>query len=133
MPDPQHTTDAFIRFMTIVTGTLPGKAPTPDPKEVRIRELEQEVHRLQSSLRQRARQRGPGSPGVHWEPGLSPLQAGSDDASSDFDDDELEKRILQNEELVQRILESAEELSEPMTAEALLAWLRDIDDSPPPD
>lgn len=63
---------------------------------------------------------------------MSPLQAGSDDASSAFDDDQLAERILQNEELVQRILESAEDMSEPMTAEALLAWLRDIDDSPPP-
>lgn len=37
---PQHAADAFIRFKEVVTGTVPGKAPTPDPDEVRIGELE---------------------------------------------------------------------------------------------
>lgn len=66
-------------------------------------------------------------------PGLSPPQSGDDNAPSTSGDDEIGERILQNEELVQRILESAEDLSEPMTAEAFMAWLRrDIDNSPPP-
>lgn len=37
--------------------------------------------------------------------------------------DELGQRILQNEELVQRILASANEMSEPMTGEECIAWL----------
>jgi hypothetical protein len=51
--------------------------------------------------------------------------------------DGLERRILRNEALVQRILESAEHLSEPMNAEQFMAWLgnpaHDIIIEPGPD
>lgn len=63
MPDSQHAADAFIRFMECVTGTLPHQAPTPDPDEVRISELEQQIRLLRRSLRQRARRRRSGPPG----------------------------------------------------------------------
>lgn len=56
------------------------------------------------------------------------------DITSSFDDDDIGQRILQNEELVQRIRESAENLSKPMTLDAFLEWLHsDTGESPLPD
>ena len=46
--------------------------------------------------------------------------------------DPIGDRILQNEELVERILESAGELSEPMTLDAFREWLRDVGNEPSP-
>jgi len=46
--------------------------------------------------------------------------------------DPMEERILQNEELVERILESAGELSEPMTLEAFHERLRSVGNEPSP-
>jgi hypothetical protein len=46
--------------------------------------------------------------------------------------DPIGERILQNEELVERILESAGELSEPMTLEAFHDWLRSVGNEPSP-
>lgn len=46
--------------------------------------------------------------------------------------DELGQRILQNEELVQRILASANETGEPMTGEEFIAWLDGLKAEPPP-
>ena len=45
---------------------------------------------------------------------------------------DFEQRLLQNEDLVRRILESAEEMSEPMTAEEFIAWLHQLRDKPAP-
>jgi hypothetical protein len=47
-------------------------------------------------------------------------------ASGHGSNDATGERILQNEELVRQILESAEELSEPMTLDAFLEWLRGV-------
>jgi hypothetical protein len=46
--------------------------------------------------------------------------------------DTIGERILQNEELVERILESAGALSEPMTLEAFREWLRGVGNEPSP-
>lgn len=45
---------------------------------------------------------------------------------------DFEQRLLQNEDLVRRILESAEEMSEPMTAEEFIAWLHQFADDTAP-
>lgn len=45
---------------------------------------------------------------------------------------DLERRILQNGELVQRILASAQETSEPMSAAEFIAWLGQVRDDVPP-
>lgn len=45
---------------------------------------------------------------------------------------DFEQRLLQNEDLVQRILESAEEMSEPMTADEFIAWLHQLKDDAAP-
>jgi hypothetical protein len=53
-------------------------------------------------------------------------------APVDDDGDLTGERILQNEELVERILESARELSEPMTLEAFREWLRSVSNQQSP-
>jgi len=45
---------------------------------------------------------------------------------------DLERRILQNEELVGRILASGQEMSEPMSAEEFIAWLGEVKDNAAP-
>ena len=43
---------------------------------------------------------------------------------TDFDPGQIEKKILQNSELVKRILESAENCSAPMTLSEFRNWLQ---------
>jgi hypothetical protein len=57
---------------------------------------------------------------------------GSMSAPEDNCGDTIGERIMQNEELVERILESAGELSEPMTLEAFREWLRGVGNEPSP-
>jgi PHD/YefM family antitoxin component YafN of YafNO toxin-antitoxin module len=44
---------------------------------------------------------------------------------TDIDKEEVEKKSLQNPELVARILESAEQLSAPMSVDEFKAWLKE--------
>lgn len=46
---------------------------------------------------------------------------------------DLERRILQNGELVERILASAQEMSEPMSAEEFIAWLGQVKNDAAPE
>jgi len=45
---------------------------------------------------------------------------------------DLERRILQNGELLGRILTSEQEMSEPMSAEQFIAWLGEVKDDAMP-
>lgn len=45
--------------------------------------------------------------------------------------DALEQRILQDGELLRQIFESADEMSEPMTADEFIAWLERMNAEPP--
>ena len=49
-----------------------------------------------------------------------------------IDADKVEKKILQNEELVQLILESAEHCSAPMTVAEFREWLHSLPESGEP-
>lgn len=52
---------------------------------------------------------------------------------TDFDPGKIEEEILKNEELVERIMESAENCSAPMTLSEFRNWLKTSLDSGEPD
>jgi hypothetical protein len=61
---------------------------------------------------------------------MSASEKGADGLPPSSDND-VGQAILQNEELVRHILESADTLSEPMSRDAFLEWLKSGTGNPP--
>lgn len=62
MNDRKSDADAFMDFMKIVTGKSFPKEPEPDPVDLRISELEQQVRALRRSTRRGLARRKSGPP-----------------------------------------------------------------------